>query len=253
MHGAGLGLVGVGAAQLLHGDLFTGDGLDDVRSGDEHLAGLVDHDDEVGERGGVDVATGRGTHDERNLGDDTRRQDVVAEDAAVQTERDHTLLDAGAGAVVDADQGAAGLDGQLLDLDDLLAVDLAEAAAEDGGVLAEDADLAAVDGAVAGHHTVAERVLVSEAEVGAAVLGQRVEFDERALVQQRQDALAGGELALLVDLFHRGLADGVQGLFGTPTQVFQLACGGVDVDRLVHRWLGHARHGDDVNGSLRKL
>ncbi|TXH17789.1 MAG: acyl-CoA carboxylase subunit beta, partial [Mycobacterium sp.] len=40
----------------------------------------------------------RGTHDERNLGDDTRRQDVVAEDAAVQTERDHTLLDAGAGA-----------------------------------------------------------------------------------------------------------------------------------------------------------
>lgn len=81
-------------------------------------------------------------------------------------------------AVVDPDQRPTGLHGQLLDLDDLLAVDLAEAAAEHGGVLAEDADLAAVDGAVAGHHAVAERTLLGQAEVGAAVLGQRVELDE---------------------------------------------------------------------------
>src|SRR5205085_3297567 len=32
------------------------DRLDDVGPGDEHLAGLVDHDDEVGEGGGVDGA-----------------------------------------------------------------------------------------------------------------------------------------------------------------------------------------------------
>lgn len=52
--------MGVGAAEFLHGDVFTGDGLDDVGSGDEHLAGLVDHDDEVGQGGGVDVPAGRG-------------------------------------------------------------------------------------------------------------------------------------------------------------------------------------------------
>ena len=42
---------GWGATEFLHGDVFAGDGLDDVGPGDEHLAGLVDHDDEVGQRG----------------------------------------------------------------------------------------------------------------------------------------------------------------------------------------------------------
>lgn len=60
VHGARLGHVGVGAAQFLHGDVLTGDGLDDVGSGDEHLARLVDHDDEVGQCGGVDVPARRG-------------------------------------------------------------------------------------------------------------------------------------------------------------------------------------------------
>ena len=166
MHGARLGHVGLRAAELLHGDVLAGDGLDDVGSGDEHLAGLVDHDDEVGQRGGVDVPAGRGAHDQRDLRDDAGGQDVVAEDPAVEAQRDHTLLDAGAGAVVDADQRAAGLDGQLLDLDDLLAVHLAEAAAEHGGVLAEDADVAAVDGAVAGDHPVAGGPVLVQAEVG---------------------------------------------------------------------------------------
>ena len=58
VRGARLGHVGVRAAELLHGDVLAGDGLDDVGSGDEHLGGLVDHDDEVGQRGGVDVAAG---------------------------------------------------------------------------------------------------------------------------------------------------------------------------------------------------
>ena len=160
MRGAGLGHVGVRAAQFLHRDVLAGDGLDDVGAGDEHLAGLVDHHDEVGQRGGVDVAAGGGAHDQRDLRDDAGGQDVVVEDLAVEAQRDDTLLDAGAGAVVDADQRAAGLDRQLLHLDDLLAVHLAEAAAEHRDVLAEDADVAAVDGAVAGDHAVAERAVV---------------------------------------------------------------------------------------------
>ena len=82
---------------------------------------------------------------------------VAAEDLAVQAERDHALLDAGAGALVDADDRAAGLDREVHHLGDLLAVDLAERAAEDGEVLGEHADLAAVDGAVAGDHAVAVR------------------------------------------------------------------------------------------------
>jgi hypothetical protein len=48
---AGLGHVCVRATQLLHRDVLAGDGLDHVGAGDEHLAGLIDHDDEVGQRG----------------------------------------------------------------------------------------------------------------------------------------------------------------------------------------------------------
>ena len=53
-----------------------------------------------------------------------------------------------------------------------------------------------VDGAAAGDHAVAERTVLGEAEVAAAVSGQRVEFDERIVVQQGIDALAGGRSPL---------------------------------------------------------
>ncbi len=154
---AGLGVVGPGAAELLHRDVLTGDGLDDVGTGDEHVGRAVDHDREVGDRGGVDVPAGARAHDQADLGDHAAGVHVAAEDLAVQPERDDALLDARAGALVDADDRAAGLDGEVHDLGDLLAVDLAEGAAEDREVLGEDADLAAVDGAVAGDHAVAVR------------------------------------------------------------------------------------------------
>ncbi len=247
VQGARLGHVGVGAAQFLHRDVLAGDRLDDVRPGDEHLAGLVDHHHEVGQGGGVDVPTGGGAHDQRDLRDDAGGQDVVPENLAVQAERDDALLDARAGAVVDADQRAAGLDRQFLDLDDLLAVHLAEAAAEHRGVLAEDAHVAAVDGAVAGDHAVAERAVVLQAEVFAAVPRQRVEFDERVLVQQGVDALAGGQLALGVHLVDGLFAHRVQRLFPALVQLGQLACGGVDVDGVLGGGLrgvvGNACHG----------
>lgn len=51
VRGAGLAHMGVGAAQLFLGDVLAGDSLDHVGAGDEHLAGLVDHHDEVGQGG----------------------------------------------------------------------------------------------------------------------------------------------------------------------------------------------------------
>ena len=52
--------------------------------------------------------------------------------------------------------------------------------------------------AVPGDHAVAEDLLLLHAEVGAAVRHEAVELDERALVEQQVDALARGQLALLV-------------------------------------------------------
>ena len=164
------------------------------------------------------------------------------EDAAVEAEGDHALLDAGAGTVVDADQRTAGLDGQLLHLDDFLAVDLSEGAAEHGGVLAEHTHVATVNGAVAGDHPVTGGAVGLQAEVLAAVLGQCVKLDEGVVVQQCQDALAGGELAFGVHLLHGGLTDRVQRLFGALAQISKLSGSGVDVDLVLGGRLSHAGH-----------
>ncbi len=70
----------------------------------------------------------------------------------------------------------------------------------------EDADLAAVDGAVAGDHAVAVGAALLEAERRRAVPGQLVELDERALVEEQLDPLAGG-LAPLACCFSIALAE----------------------------------------------
>ena len=58
---AGAGGVGERAAEVFMSDLFTGDGADHVGAGDVHLAGALDHEDEVHDRGGVDAAAGGGS------------------------------------------------------------------------------------------------------------------------------------------------------------------------------------------------
>ena len=99
---AALGVVGAGAAELLEADVLAGDRLDDVRPGDEHVAGLVDHHGEVGDRRRVDGAAGARAHDERDLRDHAAGPYVAEEDLAVEPERDDALLDPRPAGVVDA-------------------------------------------------------------------------------------------------------------------------------------------------------
>ena len=228
---AALGVVGAGAAELLEPDVLAGHRLDDVRPGDEHVARLVDHHGEVGDRGGVDRAAGARAHDERDLRDHAAGPDVAEEDLAVEAQRDDALLDARAAGVVDADDRAADLHGEVHHLDDLLAEDLAERAAEDREVLREDADLAAVDRAVAGDDSVAVRAVVLLAEVGRPVPGQLVELHKRVRVEQQVDAFARGLLAAGVLLVDRAGRAGVDGLVGPVLEVGDLARGRVDVRR----------------------
>src|SRR3712207_4763609 len=180
--------------------------------------------------GGVDVPAGRGAHHQGDLRDDAGGVHVAPEDLAVEAEGDHALLDARAAALVDADDGAAGAQREVEDLDDLLAVDLAEAAAEDGHVLGEDAHRPAVDRAEPGDDAVAEGPLGVHAEGAGAVPGELVELGERARVQQRLDALAGGHLPRRVLLLDGAPGARVGGLLDPPPEVGQLPGGRVDVD-----------------------
>src|SRR5699024_3223382 len=204
-------------------------GLDHVGAGDEHLGGLVHHDHEVGQGGAVGVAAGAGAHDHGDLRDHTGGLDVLIEGLGDEVEGDRTVLDAGTCTLVQADEWAAGVDGQLHDLDHLLAVHLTEGAAEDGAVLGEDADLAAVDGAPAGDDAVGGRALVAQAECGGAVAGELIGFDEGGLIEHVIKSFTRGEAVGRVDLLYGLFAHGEVGFRPAGLQVGDLAGGGVDV------------------------
>ena len=199
------------AAELLELDLLARHRLDDVGAGDEHVRGLLDHEDEVRHGRGVDGAAGARAHDQRDLRDHAGALDVAHEHVAVGAERHDALLDAGAARVVDADHGAADLGRQVHDLHHLLGHHLAERAAEDREVLAEDAHAAALDRAVAGDHGVAPGPVLLHPELVRAVAHEGVELLEGAGVEQLLDPLAGRVLALGVLLLDRGLGRVVDG------------------------------------------
>ncbi len=167
MRDAGLGVVRHRPAQLLEAHFLAGDRLDHVGARDEHVRGLLDHEDEVGDRGRVDRAARARAHDQADLRDHARALHVAHEHVAIGAERDDALLDARAAGVVDADHGAADLGRQVHDLAHLFAHHLAERAAEDGEVLAEHAYGAPFDRAVAGHHRIAPGPVLLHVEVVA--------------------------------------------------------------------------------------
>ena len=228
------GVVRVGAAELLHADVLAGDRLDDVGAGDEHLAGLVDHDDEVGERGRVHRAAGGGAHDDRDLRDDSGCRGVEAEDLAVLAEGDDALLDAGAARVEHPDARHAAAHRELHDLDDLLARGLAERAAEGREVLRVDGDGAAVDRADARHDRIAVGPGLVHAERGRAVPHVFVELDERARVDELLDALAGRSLALRMLLRLRDRLGVDHGFLVAGAEVRDLAGGREEVGLVGH-------------------
>ena len=186
------------AAQLLGRHGLVGHRLHHVGAGDEHVARVLHHEDEVGHGRRIDVAARARPHDHGDLRDDARGQHVAQEHLAVAAERRHALLDARAAGVEQADDGRAVLQRHVLDLGDLLGVRLRQRAAEHREVLGEHVDDAAVDGAPAGDHAVAGDLGLLHAEVVAAVLDVHVELLEGVLVHQQLDALARGELAALV-------------------------------------------------------
>ena len=71
------------AAQPLLGHVFVRHGLDDVRSGDEHVAGVVDHEDEVGDGRRVHRTARAGTHDGGYLRRHAAGECVAQEDIGV--------------------------------------------------------------------------------------------------------------------------------------------------------------------------
>ena len=184
-----------GAAEFLGRDHLVGDGFDHVGSGDEHVARVLHHEDEVGHRGRIDVAAGAGAHDDRDLRDHARGDDVAAEHVGIARKRRDAFLDARAAGVIEPDDRRPRLHRHVLEFCDFLRVGFGQRAAEHGKILGEHEGLAAVDGAPAGDDAVAGDLVLFHAEFDRAVLDEHVEFLERALVEQQFDALPRGQFS----------------------------------------------------------
>ena len=179
-----------GTSELFLAHILSGDGLHHLGSGEEHVADVFEHDDEVGECGAVDATSGAGAADAADLGNDARSLDVALEDVGEACQGVHTFLYASAAGVVKTDDGGAHLEGEVLHLADFLGHGFGEATAVDGEVLCIDIGEAAVDGGATADDAVAEELLLLHAEVVAAVELEHVHFLERAFVDEECDAFA---------------------------------------------------------------
>jgi hypothetical protein len=61
-----------GTAKLFLGNRLVSDGLDDLRASNEHVARVLNHKDEIGERRRVNGTTSARTHDQGDLRNDAR-------------------------------------------------------------------------------------------------------------------------------------------------------------------------------------
>src|SRR5579864_127446 len=238
MGDAAANVVDLGTAELIESHLLAGGHADHLGAGDEHVAQVLDHEDEVGDRRRVDRPAGAGTGDDRNLGHHPGRLDIAIKDVGVAGQADHAFLDSRAARVVDPDAGTAGTHGKIHDLADLLGEHLAQRAPEDAGVVGEDEDLAPVHGAVAGDHAIAGNFLVTHAKRLGPMHGEGVQLGKRTAVEQQLDALARGQLAFRMLLVVR-VAPAMHRIVLALTEEIDLALRGRGGrrDRLVtHGW-----------------
>lgn len=113
--------VGIGAAELILGDILAGDLLDHIGPGDEHV-GLAGLDDEIGQRRGVDRTASTRAGDDRDLRDHTGQQHIGVEHLPVPGERVDALLHPGTAGIVEEQERGAVLQRRLHHRHNLLVV-----------------------------------------------------------------------------------------------------------------------------------
>ena len=142
--------LGVGAAELVEGDVLAGDFLDHVRPGDEEVALVAHRDQQVVLDRRIHRSPSAFAEDEGDLRHQPGQQLVAAAQLGVPGQRGDRVLDAGAAGVVDADDRAPDHRAPLHQPGHLAAEHLADRALEHRLVVGEHPDRPAVDHAVAG-------------------------------------------------------------------------------------------------------
>ena len=155
--------------QVLFGHFLMRHRFYDVGAGDEHVAGLVDHDDKVGDRWRVHRSARARTQDRRQLRHHARGQHVAGKDLGVAGQRLDAFLNAGATGVIQANHRRANPHRQIHHFADLLRVGPRQRAAKDRKVLGKHKHLTTADQAVTGDHAVTQDLVLLHPEVDAAM------------------------------------------------------------------------------------
>src|SRR5205085_7189330 len=99
------------------------------------VAGLLNHENKVGDGWRVDGTTCTRTHNSRNLWDDARGQCVTEKNICICSQTHDPFLNASPTGVVEADDRCAVFHSQVHNFANLLRMSLGERATEDGEVL----------------------------------------------------------------------------------------------------------------------
>ncbi len=158
-----------GAAQIFKADFLAGNGFNDFRAGDEHVAGVFHHKNPVCHGGRIHGASGCGSHDGRYLGDNAGRQGIAVKNLTETRQRIHAFLNSGAAGIVHADKRHAGFHGHVHDLADFFGVHLSEAAAAGCKILRKRKHGAAIHQAMPCDDAVAGNINFFHTEIGAPV------------------------------------------------------------------------------------
>jgi len=211
----------IGAAQVLHRDFLVRGRLDDVGAGDEHVGSFPRHENEIRNRRRIYGAARARPHDRADLRNHAARQRVAQKNIGVTRQRHHTLLDARAARIIQADHRRAVAHRQVHYLADLERVGFRERSAKHGEILRKNIDQPAVDTSVAGDEAIPGRPLVLHPKIIAAVRNELVELLKGALIEKQRHALARRELAgLMLALAAFGTAAGFR-LGSSAAQVLQ--------------------------------
>ena len=196
MGNAGLGSVNLGATELLHGNVLTCNGFDYLRAGDEHIAVLLGHHDEVGQRRAIYCSTRARAENNRYLRHNAGSENVTFKNLCVTCERASTFLNTCATRVIQTDDRCAEFHSLVHDVANLKRHRLAQRTADDGSVLREHEHQTAVDSTGTDCHTIAEEHFLLHAEVMATMGKEHVHFLEGTFVEQHVNTLTAGVTAL---------------------------------------------------------
>ncbi len=165
--------------------------LHHVRTGYEHVALLLYHEDKVGQGGRIACSSGTRAEDCGELRYHARCHSVLIEDGSVTGKSRYSLLNTCSTGVVKADYRRSVFERELLHFYYLGRVCLAQRAAVSREVVSVDKHLATVNLTVSAHNAVTRNLFLFHSEACAPVVHKLVEFAERAFIKQCVYTFAG--------------------------------------------------------------